>query len=94
MERTGNWNAPVDTLDSKHIFWVSRFTHQFGLGFFNGVFLENPYGVLENAQEGKTKATRHWKFKSYAEIVENTVVACMNETLKNQKKGLEFQYEY
>ena len=59
----------------------------FVIWFFNGVFLSDPRKVLENAQEGKTKAMRHWKIKSNR-IDKIAVLAYMNEAIENQKKGL------
>lgn len=44
--------------------------------------------ILENAQEVKTKAMRHWKFKSLEEIDKTTVREYITEAIENQKKGL------
>lgn len=82
---TFKWNAPVYTIDGKNVFWISRFKNHFSLGFFNGSFLKDPKGALENAQPGKTKAMRHWKFKSVDEIDKKEVLAYMNEAVKNQE---------
>lgn len=68
------------------------FKNHFGLWFFNGVFLSDPKKVLENAQEGKTKAMRQWKFKSNT-FDKVTVLAYMNEAIENQKKGLRLMPE-
>ena len=90
---TFKWSSPVYTLNGKNIFWISRFKNHFAVAFFNGVFLTDPKGVLTNAQEGKTKAMRHWKFKSIYEIDREGVLAYMQEALENQKKGLEFKHK-
>lgn len=87
------WRIPVYTIDGKNVFGICKFKHHFGVWFFNGVFLKDPKKVLENAQEGKTKGMRHWKFQSLEEIDENEVLAYMNEALDNQKKGLEVKAE-
>jgi uncharacterized protein YdeI (YjbR/CyaY-like superfamily) len=50
--------------------------------------LSDPTKILENAQEGKTKAMRHWKFKSLDEIDKTTVREYITEAIENQKKGL------
>ena len=81
------WNSPVYTINGKNVLGIITFKNHFGIWFFNGVFLSDPEKVLENAQEGKTKAMRHWKFKSNT-INKNTVLAYMNEAIENQKKGL------
>jgi len=87
------WSIPVYTLNNKNVFGICRFKSHFGIWFFNGVFLKDPKGVLENAQEGKTKGMRHWKFQNLDQVDEKTVLAYMNEALDNQKKGLETKVE-
>jgi uncharacterized protein YdeI (YjbR/CyaY-like superfamily) len=84
--------APVYTIDGKNVLGIMAFKNHFGLWFFNGVFLSDPKKILENAQEGKTKAMRHWKFKSNT-FDKVTVLAYMNEAIDNQKKGLRIMPE-
>ncbi len=86
---TFKWHAPVYTINNKNVFWISRFKNHFGLGFFNGMLLKDPKKVLENAQEGKTKAMRHWKFTTNDKIDEEGVLSYMMEALENQKKGID-----
>jgi len=92
-EEDFKWSIPVYTLNSKNVFGICKFKHHFGVWFFNGVFLKDPKKVLENAQEGKTKGMRHWKFQSVGEVTAKTVLAYMTEALENQKKGLEVKAE-
>jgi len=87
------WSIPVYTLDGKNVFGIGKFKSYFGVWFFNGVFLKDPKKVLENAQDGKTKGMRHWKFHDLEEVNEKAVLAYMNEALENQKKGLEIKAE-
>jgi len=82
------WQAPVYGVDGKNVFWIARFKNHFGIGFFHGVFLADPKNVLINAQKNKTMAMRHWHFKSIDEIDEKGVLAYINESLENQRKGL------
>ena len=56
---TYKWSFPTYTFDNKNIVAISKFKTHFGIWFFNGVFLSDPMKILENAQEGKTKAMRH-----------------------------------
>ncbi|WP_273566246.1 YdeI/OmpD-associated family protein [Maribacter halichondriae] len=88
-EETFKWSAPVYAIQGKNVFWIARFKNHFGVGFFNGVFLKDPKNVLVNVQKGKTQAMRHWHFKSIDEIDKKGVLAYMNESLENQKKGME-----
>jgi len=92
-EEDFKWSIPVYTLNNKNVFGICKFKSHFGVWFFNGVFLKDPKKVLENAQEGKTKGMRHWKFQSLDEVDEKVVLAYMKEALDNQKKGLEIKAE-
>jgi len=87
------WSIPVYTLNGKNVFGICKFNNHFGVWFFNGVFLKDPKNVLENAQEGKTKGMRHWKFQRLEEVDGQTVLAYMNEALENQENGMELKTE-
>lgn len=87
------WSIPVYTLNGKNVFGICKFNNHFGVWFFNGVFLKDPKKVLENAQEGKTKGMRHWKFQRLEEVNGQTVLAYMNEALDNQENGMELKTE-
>ncbi|MEM9000217.1 MAG: DUF1801 domain-containing protein [Bacteroidota bacterium] len=85
---TCKWGMPVYTITNKNVFGICRFKSHFGVWFFNGAFLSDPKNVLANAQEGKTKAMRHWKFYAADQIQEKEVLQYMNEAIENQKKGI------
>ena len=87
------WSIPVYTLNGKNVFGICKFKNHFGVWFFNGVFLKDPKNVLENAQEGKTKGMRHWKFQSLEAVDEQIVLSYMKEALDNQRKGMEVKAE-
>lgn len=89
LQETVKWGAPVYTFDDKNVLGIMAFKSHFGIWFFNGVFLKDPSHVLENAQEGKTKSMRHWKFNAVDEIDQKLVLAYMLEAIENQKKGLQ-----
>lgn len=88
LEETLKWGAPIYTIENKNVLGILAFKSHFGIWFYNGVFLLDPKKVLSNAQEGKTKAMRHWKFTAVEEIEEKVVLAYMNEAITNQKKGI------
>ncbi|MEN8790439.1 MAG: DUF1801 domain-containing protein [Flavobacteriaceae bacterium] len=88
LEETVKWGAPVYTIGGKNVLGIMSFKNHFGLWFFNGVFLSDPKSVLENAQAGKTKAMRHWKFSAIDEINPTDVLGYIQEAIENQKKGL------
>ncbi len=93
LEETVKWGAPVYTIENKNVLGIMAFKNHFGLWFFNGVYLSDPENVLENAQEGKTKGMRHWKFTAGSEIDRRLILDYMNEAIENQKRGLEVKTE-
>jgi len=90
LKETLKWGAAVYTIDNKNVLGIMSFKSHFGLWFFYGCYLKDPGKVLENAQEGKTKAMRHWKFQSVQEIPAQKVLAYVKEAIENQKNGLEW----
>lgn len=88
LSETLKWGSPIYTLEGKNVLGIMSFKHHFGLWFFQGVFLSDPLKVLENASEGKTKAMRHWKFKSGEELDTQNIQMYIKEAIENQRKGL------
>ena len=93
LEETVKWGAPVYTIKNKNVLGIMAFKSHFGLWFFNGVFLSDPENVLENAQEGKTKAMRHWKFTSVEGLDKSLIREYIQEAIENQKRGLTIKPE-
>ena len=93
LEETVKWGAPVYTVESKNVLGIMAFKNHFGLWFFNGVFLTDPENVLENAQEGKTKAMRHWKFNTIEGMDKRLIREYIQEAIENQKRGLSVKPE-
>ena len=91
LVETLKWGSPVYTFENKNVLGIMAFKNHFGLWFFNGVFLSDPKGVLQNGQEGKTKSMRHWKFKAVRDIDKVDVLNYIEEAIANQKKGLELK---
>ena len=87
------WGIPVYSHLGKNVFGICRFKGYFGIWFYQGVLLKDPKGVLENAQEGKTKAMRSWKFTTVEGIDRESVLAYMREAMENREKGLEIEPE-
>ncbi len=88
LSETLKWGSPIYTVEGKNVLGIMSFKHHFGLWFFQGVFLSDPLKVLENASEGKTKAMRHWKFKSGEELDTQNIQIYIKEASENQRKGL------
>lgn len=81
------WNMPVYTINNQNVVGIASFKNHFGLWFYQGVFLKDPHKLLRNAQEGKTKAMRHLKFKAVSEINEDIVRAYVQEAIDNAREG-------
>ena len=69
MQVNIKWGAPVFSITNKNVVGVSAFKNYVGLWFFQGVFLKDEQNLMQNAQEGKTKAMRQWRFKSIEELL-------------------------
>lgn len=93
LEKTIKWGAEVFTYNGKNVVSYGGFKNYFMLWFFNGVFLEDKYKVLINAQEGKTKSLRQWRFTSIDEIDEKKIIEYINEAIEIEKKGLKIAPE-
>ncbi len=90
MEETIKWGAPTYTKDGKNIVGISAFKQYVGLWFFNGSFLKDEHQQLVNAQEGKTKALRQWRFKGIEELMEKKdwIASYIQEAIDNHDAGL------
>jgi uncharacterized protein YdeI (YjbR/CyaY-like superfamily) len=88
LEESLKWNAPVYTMEGKNVVGILSFKNHYALWFYNGVFHSDPLGVLQNAQEGKTRALRHWKFKIDDALNPGAVKKYIEEAIQIEKKGL------
>ncbi len=88
LDETFKWRVPTYTHNNKNVLSLGKFKKHYGIWFFNGVFLTDPNKVLRNAQEGKTKAMRQWKFTTEDKIVPDLIIAYCNEAIENEKKGI------
>lgn len=88
LEHSIKWGIDVYTLDGKNVMGIAPFKSYVGIWFYNGVFMKDPKNVFINAQEGKTKGLRQWRFNSMEEIDEATVSAYIKEAIENEKAGL------
>jgi len=89
LEENIKWGAPVYGFGSKNVVGMGAFKSYVGLWFFQGVFLKDQSQVLENAQDGKTKALRQWRFYEKDPIDEKLVKNYILEAIDNQKNGRE-----
>ena len=87
LMETIKWGAPVYTFEGKNIVGLGAFKSYAGLWFFNGALLKDKQQVLMNAQEGKTRAMRQWRFANENKIETKLVKSYLNEAIQLQREG-------
>jgi len=91
LEESVKWSSPVYSLNGKNILGLGGFKHHACIWFFQGVFLKDEHNKLVNAQEGKTKGLRQWRFE-INELIDNKLIkAYIVEAIENQKLGKEIK---
>ncbi|MCB1184362.1 YdeI/OmpD-associated family protein [bacterium] len=93
LEETIKWGSPVYCLAGRNVVGLGAFKSYVGLWFFQGALLDDPDGVLVNAQEGKTRAQRQWRFGPADRIPRTKVRAYVREAMENQRRGREIRPE-
>ena len=88
LEETIKWGSPCYTYGSENILGLGSFKTYVGLWFFQGALLSDPKNVLINAQEGKTKAMRQWRFTSITQIKVRAIKSYINEAISIQQSGV------
>ena len=83
--------APCYTLNGKMIVGLGAFKSYVALWFYQGALLADTEGVLINAQEGKTKALRQWRFDSKRAIAARKIKAYVREAISLQEQALEIK---
>ncbi len=91
LEETVKWGGPCYVYDGKNVVGMGAFKSYVGLWFHQGALLSDPNNVLINAQEGKTKALRQWRFESKKEIKSRGIKAYVKEAIELQKQGSEIK---
>lgn len=88
-EETVKWGFPVYMINNKNVVGLGAFKAYTGIWFFQGGLLNDVDQKLVNAQEGKTKAMRQWRFNSVDEITVNSelIQAYLQEALENEIAG-------
>jgi len=91
LEETVKWGGPCYTHEGKLVVGMGAFKSYCGLWFFQGALLEDKDNVLINAQEGRTKALRQWRFESKAAIKARAIKAYVKEAIALQSAGKEIK---
>ena len=87
------WGSPTYTLNGKLVAGFVGFKNHYAIWFHQGVFLKDLQKKLLNAQEGKTKAMRQWRFERDEEIPEELVLDYIQEAIENCLAGKEVKIE-
>ena len=81
------WGAPSYSINKSIVAGLGAFKNHYAIWFHQGVFLKDNHKKLLNAQEGKTKALRQWKFTEGDTIDTNIVLEYVIEAMENAKAG-------
>ena len=89
LVETLKWGTPVYSIGGKNVIGLGAFKNHMGIWFFNGSLLKDVDEKLFNAQDGKTKAMRQWRFTNFDEVVEEIEVIelYINEAMLNTIEG-------
>ena len=87
MQETLKWGMPTYTLDGKNIVGIASFKNWTCLWFHHGGIMKDEDNVLINAQKGKTKALRQWRFTKLADIKTRQINKYIHEAIENHKNG-------
>lgn len=93
MVETVKWGIPTYTVNGKNVAGLGAFKAYVGIWFFQGSFLKDKHKKLINAQQGKTKGMRQWRFNSVDEIDPKLISEYLQEAVANQKAGKEIKPE-
>jgi len=93
FEETIKWGMPTYTINNKNVMGIAAFKAHCGIWFFQGGLLKDTEKVLTNAQEGKTKAMRQWRFTNESNIDKGLILRYVEEAIENEKKGLKIKHE-
>lgn len=91
VEETIKWGAPVYMVNGKNVVSIAGFKNHCSVWFYNGALLKENTALLENAQDGKTKALRQIKFEKGEEIPVQELRKYVLEAIQNQKEGKEIK---
>ena len=87
LEETVKWGTPTYTYAGKNLVGIAGFKNHCALWFHNGAFLKDPDKRLVNAQEGKTKGLRQWRFEPGDKLSISALKSFIKQSIDNQRAG-------
>ena len=91
LEETLKWSAPCYTHQGKNVCGIGAFKSYFGIWFFQGALLDDPDGLLINAQEGRTQALRQWRMTAAKQIKVRTLKRLVAQAKVLAEQGKEIK---
>ena len=91
LQETIKWGGPVYTVNGKNVVGIGAFKNHCALWFFQGALLKENTALLQNAQEGKTKALRQIRFEKGDDIPTGILRKYVLEAVQNQIEGKEIK---
>lgn len=89
LDETIKWGSPCFTWQGRNVVGVAAFKRYFGLWFHQGALLQDPAGVLVNAQPGRTRAQRQWRMTALHDIDAVRIRAYLREAKALAEAGRE-----
>lgn len=89
LDEEMKWGMPCYTHAGKNVVGIGSFKSYFGLWFYQGALLEDPDGVLHNAQAGKTKAMRQWRMQAARDARPAAIRRYLQEAIRLAEAGRE-----
>ena len=86
LEGRFQWGTTIYYHNGEMVVAAGGFKNYFSVWFYKGVFLSDPLNKLINAQEGKTKGLRQWRFTSAAEIDVDNLRKYIEEAIQIAKE--------
>ena len=87
LEETVKWGGPCYTAHGQNVVGLAAFKQYVGLWFHQGALLADVKGVLVNAQAGKTKALRQWRFERAEDVDVELVRRYVDEAVGLARDG-------
>jgi len=87
MEESIKWGGPAYSHAGRLVASLAGFKQHCALWLHQGVFLADPENVLINAQQGKTRAMRHWRFEAGDVVPKRLVTRYLKEAMANAAAG-------
>ena len=91
LEETVKWGGPVYVAHGKNVVGLGAFKSYCALWFYQGALLDDEDNVLINAQEGKTKALRQWRFDNQRDIKTRQIKKYVRQAMALAADGKEIK---